>query len=113
GCFAAVFLMSFFRHVEIYRGQVAPIREGAAPKKYRSLPHPLDESPVGYSSASCSPAGLASASPTGGDFERKGFCRTINSQQTVNSALTTCLTAGAHPTQPEVSLRGKSIHTGW
>src|SRR5512133_3934312 len=89
--------MSFFRHAEIYRGEVALIREGAAPKKYRSLPHPLDESPVGYSSASCSPAGLASASPTGGDFERKGFCRTINSQQTVNSVLTTCLSPRAHP----------------
>src|SRR5689334_10960284 len=61
------------------------------------LPHRLDESPVGYSSASCSPAWLASASPTEGDFERKGFCGTINSQRTANSGLTTCLTAGAHP----------------
>src|ERR1700680_4082266 len=101
--------MSFFRHVEIYRGGVAPIREGAAPKKYRPLPHPLDESPVGYSSASCSPAGLASASPTGSDFERKGFCRTINSQQTVNSALTTCLTAGAHPSPPACWLQGRHL----
>src|ERR1700694_730414 len=90
--------MSVFRHAEIYRGQVASIREGAAPKKYRPLPHPLDESPGGYASASCSPARLASASPTGPHFERKGFCATINSQRTANSVLTTCLTPGAHPT---------------
>jgi hypothetical protein len=90
--------MSFFRHAEIYRGEVVLIGAGAASKKYRSLPHPLDESPVGYSSASCSPAGLAYASPTGGNFQRTSFCRTINSQQTVNSVLTTCLTAGAQPT---------------
>jgi len=53
--------MSFFRHGEDYRNdQVpSPTRSGltAAP-----LTH-FDESPAGYSLASCSPAALASASP--------------------------------------------------
>jgi hypothetical protein len=44
------------------------------------LAHRLDEFPVGYSSASCSPAELASASPTGvivsnGPVEGKNFFR--------------------------------------
>ncbi|HYN24228.1 MAG TPA: hypothetical protein VES69_04220 [Pyrinomonadaceae bacterium] len=39
-------------------------REGATSQPY-ALAHRLDEFPVGYSLASCSPAELASASPTG------------------------------------------------
>jgi len=36
--------------------------------------HRLDEFPVGYSSASCTPALLASASPTGPDYALKSYC---------------------------------------
>ena len=57
-------MMSFFRHGEDYRNYQAPspTRSGfqAAP-----LTDSFAESPAGYSLASCSPAELASASPTG------------------------------------------------
>ena len=60
--------MSFFRHGEDYRNYQAPslMRSGseAAP-----LTHSFDESPAGYSLASCSSAALASASPAGEDSE--------------------------------------------
>ena len=60
--------MSFFRHGEDYRNYQAPspMRSGvhAAP-----LTQSFDESPAGYSLASCSPAALASASPVGEDSE--------------------------------------------
>jgi putative transposase len=49
--------MSFFRHGEIYRSEGEP--ESGSPD------HRLDESPADYSSASCSPAEPASASPAG------------------------------------------------
>jgi putative transposase len=62
--------MSFFRHGEDYRNDQAPspTRSGfqAAP-----LTHSFDESPAGYSLASCSPAELASASPAGEDSETR------------------------------------------
>lgn len=54
GCGAAS--MSFSRHGEIYRWD----REAA---KTASPPHPIDESPAGYSLAGCSPAEPDSASP--------------------------------------------------
>jgi hypothetical protein len=83
-----------FTRCRPHRKSIHPM---GAPALLLTPTHRLDEFPAGYSLAVCSPAWPASASPTGGDFEGKGFCRTINSQQTVNSALTTCLTAGAHP----------------
>ena len=51
--------MSFLRHREIFRSD-GQARSGvdAAPGAHR-----LDESPAGYSSAGCSPAEPASASP--------------------------------------------------
>ena len=54
--------LSFFRHEEIYRSEKgdAVMRSGP-PAAPRTLG--IDESPTGYSSASCSPAELASASP--------------------------------------------------
>ncbi len=60
--------MSFFRHEEDYRPDGAPsmTRSGQA-----TAPRTIgfDESPAGYSLASCSPAELASASPADGDSE--------------------------------------------
>jgi transposase InsO family protein len=63
-CAAAT--MSFFRHGEDYRNYQAPsmTRSGT---KAAPLTHSLDESPAGYSLASCSPAELASASPADAD----------------------------------------------
>ena len=55
--------MSFFRHEEIYRSDVASKVEGE-PAETGSPDHRLDESPAGYSLAGCSPAEPASASPT-------------------------------------------------
>ncbi len=51
--------MSFLRHKEIFRSGGGSW-SGAAPA---TGAHRLDESPAGYSSAGCSPAAPASASP--------------------------------------------------
>ena len=62
--------MSFFRHGEDYRIYTAPslTRSGT---KAAPLTHSFDESPAGYSLASCSPAALASASPAADDSETR------------------------------------------
>src|ERR1700686_752537 len=54
--------MSFFRHGEIYQSDEGAYRSGERPES-RPPAHRPDESPAGYSSASCSPAELPSASP--------------------------------------------------
>jgi hypothetical protein len=54
--------LSFLRHQEIYQSD-EPENERARLLSH-TLAHRLDEFPVGYSLASCSPAELASASPT-------------------------------------------------
>jgi len=58
--------LSFFRHEEIYRSESGSVMTRSGPQ---TAPRTLgiDESPAGYSSASCSPAELASASPAGAD----------------------------------------------
>ena len=67
--------MSFFRHEEIYRPDGAHSMTSSANALTRSDPQTaprtigFDESPAGYSLASCSPAELASASPAEGDSE--------------------------------------------
>jgi hypothetical protein len=55
--------LSFFRREEIFRSDVGSKTEGE-PAETGSPDHRLDESPAGYSSAGCSPALPASASPT-------------------------------------------------
>ena len=55
--------LSFLRHREIYQSDE---QKGERARLFsHALAHRLDEFPVGYSLASCSPAELASASPTG------------------------------------------------
>jgi putative transposase len=54
--------MSFFRHGKIYQSDGAGNNSGERAKS-RPPAHRSDESPAGYSLASCSPAELASASP--------------------------------------------------
>src|SRR3954468_17489623 len=84
--------MSFFRHREILRFDVMRwIREQ---RNRRSPAHRLDEFPVGYSSASCTPAALASASPTGIHSATQARCRHRGFQPTANSVLTFCATSG-------------------
>jgi transposase InsO family protein len=62
--------MSFSRHGEDYRDIRSPstTRSGT---KAAPLTHSCDESPAGYSLASCSPAALASASPADDDGESR------------------------------------------
>src|ERR1039457_4835391 len=59
--------MSFSRHREIYPCGEGASREGAVPKNHAPA-HRNDESPAGYSSAGCSPAVPASASPASAIF---------------------------------------------
>jgi putative transposase len=61
--------MSFFRHGEDYRPDDAIAKTKSGPQT-APLTIGFDESPAGYSLASCSPAELASASPANGDSER-------------------------------------------
>ena len=70
--------MSFLRHKEIYQSDER--KSERARLCGHALAHRLAEFPVGYSLASCSPAELASASPTGlivnnGPVEGKNFFR--------------------------------------
>ncbi len=58
--------MSFFRHGEDYRPDGAAAKTKSGPQT-ALLTIGIDESPTGYSLASCSPAELASASPVGDD----------------------------------------------
>jgi putative transposase len=58
--------MSFFRHPEIYRTDAQQIEKGSnLPTAPRTIG--IDESPIGYSLVSCSPAELTSASPIAAD----------------------------------------------
>ena len=95
GRYTAAFCMSFLRHREIYRSDL--IRLVRERRKRRPRPHRLDEFPVGYSSADCSPAGSASASPTADHSALKSSCRSILFHRTANSVLTVCLSQGDHP----------------
>jgi putative transposase len=60
--------MSFFRHGEDYRPDGAHAKTKSGPQT-APLTIGFDESPAGYSLASCSPAELASASPADRDSE--------------------------------------------
>jgi transposase InsO family protein len=62
--------MSFFRHGEDYRPDGAVVKTKSGPQA-APLTIGFDESPAGYSLASCSPAALASASPADSDSERR------------------------------------------
>src|ERR1700691_4668010 len=55
--------MRFSRHREIYHFNEGESREGAIPQDHAPAHHRNDEFPAGYSSAGCSPAEPASASP--------------------------------------------------
>jgi putative transposase len=65
--------MSFFRHGEAYRpnGNHANIKSGPQTAPLSTIG--FDESPAGYSLASCSPAELASASPADADSEPRAI----------------------------------------
>jgi putative transposase len=95
--------VSFFRHGEIYRSTRRPRgRPRKASCGEPGLPdspaHRIDESPVGYSLAGCSPAEPASASPTWAEPETTQSQMTTEIQQTANCQAQICLTPGGHPT---------------
>ena len=105
--------MSFLRHWEIY--QVSEPSSGelkrARPHGH-ALAHRLDESPVGYSLAGCSPAEPASASPTGGSLQQWRGELQERFGWNVDPTLTSGLTLGAHPNcsrQPYISQRAGTL----
>ena len=63
--------MSFFRHGEIYQFDGGGTSSEERPKSRPPGTHRSDESPAGHSSASCSPAEFASASPAERHLERE------------------------------------------
>src|SRR5215470_19618915 len=63
--------MSFLRHEQIYQSDVLCSEWQSEADCGFALPHRLDESATGYSSASCTPALLASASPDDSHGERR------------------------------------------
>jgi hypothetical protein len=83
--------MSFLRHGEIF-----PNDQGVTPSGH-ALAHRPDESPVGYSSAGCSPAWPASALPTGLQCALNSCRRSTDFHRTANCVLTVCLTPGGRP----------------
>ena len=64
--------MSFFRHGEDYRPDAEVAKTKSGPQT-APLTIGFDESPAGYSLASCSPAELASASPADADSATTGL----------------------------------------
>src|SRR5689334_21585756 len=84
--------MSVFRHREIFRSGVT--RLSGEQRHRRSPVHRLDEFPVGYSSASCTPAELASALPTGFHSATPTCRRQTSFQPMANCVLTSCAITG-------------------
>jgi hypothetical protein len=85
--------MSFLRHREIY--QVAKGWRGRNRGRARAVR--LDESPVGYSLAGCSPAEPASASPTGGTLQQWRGALQLAIRCFPFTTFSRGLTLGAHP----------------
>ena len=84
--------MSFLRHQEIF-----PSDGGASPAANASA-HRLDEFPAGYSSAGCSPALPASASPAGHQYAVMSSFRSSAFHRTANCVLTVCVSQGGKRT---------------
>src|ERR1700689_2782199 len=80
--------MSFPRHQEIF-----PSDGGASPAA-NTPAHRLDEFPAGYSSAGCSPAEPASASPAGLQYAVLSSCRSRSFHRTATCVLTVCVRLG-------------------
>ncbi len=80
--------MSFLRHQEIFPS------DGGAGLAASAPAHRLDEFPAGYSSAGCSPAEPASASPAEYDCALKSSCRSRSFHRTACCVLTVCVSRG-------------------
>src|SRR5437870_12936801 len=86
--------MSFLRHREIYQVETG----GRGRNRGYARTSRLDESPVGYSLAGCSPAEPASASPTGGTLQQWCCALQLAIRCYLKTTLSRGLTLGAHPT---------------
>src|SRR5215831_12047789 len=86
--------MSFLRHEEIYRSDVGFGHAGSGSYGLPPALIGLDEFPVGYSLAGCSPADPASALPTAEHCAVNSSRRSRVFHRTANSVLTVCLTLG-------------------
>src|SRR5437868_10877905 len=86
--------MSFLRHREIYQVETG----GRGRNRGYARTSRLDESPVGYSLAGCSPAEPASASPTGGTLQQWRGALQLAIRCFLFTTLSRGLTLGAHPT---------------
>ncbi len=93
--------MSFPRHGEIF-----PSDGGASPAA-NAPAHRLDEFPAGYSSAGCSPALPASASPAGHQYAVMSSCRSSTFHRTANCVLTVCVSRGGKRTNARSCLSGR------
>src|SRR5438128_12528090 len=85
--------MSFLRHREIYQVETG----GRGRNRGYARTSRLDESPVCYSLAGCSPAEPASASPTGGTLQQWRGALQLATRCYLKTTLTRGLTLGAHP----------------
>src|SRR5436853_7437898 len=85
--------MSFLRHREIYQVETG----GRGRNRGYACTSRLDESPVGYSLAGCSPAEPASASPTGGTLQQWRGALQLAIRCFLKTTLSRGLTLGAHP----------------
>src|SRR5207245_6388855 len=85
--------MSFLRHREIYQIE----GKGRGRNRGYARTFRLDESPVGYSLAGCSPAEPASASPTGGTLQQWRGALQPAIRRYLFTTLSRGLTLGAHP----------------
>ena len=74
--------MSFFRHGDLFPSDDG--KDAGKPPTMAPQFIGMDESPVGYSSASCSPAELASASPTGNNVALQDVTKSTNLHQTAS-----------------------------
>src|SRR5437879_12367553 len=88
--------MSFLRHREIYQVETG----GRGRNRGYARTSRLDESPVGYSLAGCSPAEPASASPTGGTLQQWCSALQLAIRCYLKTTLSRGLTLGAHPRMP-------------
>src|SRR5438477_5168666 len=98
--------MSFLRHREIYQVETG----GRGRNRGYARTSRLDESPVGYSLAGCSPAEPASASPTGGTLQQWRGALQLAIRCFLFTTLSRGLTLGAHPSHSS-SLRNYSDST--
>ena len=93
--------MSFLRHGEIY--QVEDRFGWRGRNRGPARTSRLDESPVGYSLAGCSPAEPASASPTGATLQQWRGALQPAIRRYHKTTLTRGLTLGAHPSLCEAN----------